>query len=404
LPMILDILFILMLTALSLYFVAHTSSQVPRCRHLFYRSLLFHTSISVFFCFFMTYNSDAGHYYTVAKDFVGDLSALNMPGTKFISLICYPFANSMGLSYLSVTLVFNLFGFVGLCYFYRSIYEQVRSSRKTVRYLDAFLFIPGLSFWTCSVGKDSLIFMGLGILMFSLSRLKNRVMLFFLALAIVFCARPQIFILIIASLVLSFLFSRNFLSLRSLLIFGGILAVGLYTKDMILARFGVADISNNVALQEYLDSRAQYNLEGGSSVDISQYGFFMKSFTYLYRPLFFDARNVTMLLSSLENLLYLCLTLHLLFKLPLLKLLKERRQYVNFVIPFFFMMLFVLSSTTANLGIAVRQKTMFMPLLLALYCLSFARRKRERGKRRVQPSPIVRCDAGSCRLSESPTG
>jgi len=91
----------------------------------------------------------------------------------------------------------------------------------------------------------------------------------------------------------------------------------------------------------------------------------VQMFTYLFRPLPFEARSVTQLLASLDNMLLLYL-LFVGFKA------RAKIKKLQFNGNRVFMWCYVgiswviLSMTTANLGIAMRQKWMFVPILIFL--------------------------------------
>ena len=59
--------------------------------------------------------------------------------------------------------------------------------------------------------------------------------------------------------------------------------------------------ADTASVESYIEKRQASNLEGGSSVDISEYSFPLQFFTYMYRPLFFDAQTIIALVVSAEN-------------------------------------------------------------------------------------------------------
>jgi hypothetical protein len=92
-------------------------------------------------------------------------------------------------------------------------------------------------------------------------------------------------------------------------------------------------------------------------------------FAYLFRPLFFDARNALALIVSVENLLML--VLFIVFFLPSASsMFKDSSFTMRYNVIFCLSTLILLSLTTNNLGIAIRQKTMILPSFLLLLALS----------------------------------
>ena len=91
-------------------------------------------------------------------------------------------------------------------------------------------------------------------------------------------------------------------------------------------------------------------------------------FTYLFRPLPYEAHSLLSLISSIDNLFLLFIFILSLFSL--LKLKKEKftlnhsKENRWFLLIFSVTTFIMLSSVTTNLGISVRQKWMFVPILL----------------------------------------
>ena len=107
-------------------------------------------------------------------------------------------------------------------------------------------------------------------------------------------------------------------------------------------------------------------MDGGLGVDIASMPVIMRMFTYLFRPLFFDVGGLFGVIIGIENLILLIAALagfYFFFKgyqssLPLFSRL--------FLVIYSIAMWFLLGNITANLGIALRQKWMFLPMILIL--------------------------------------
>jgi hypothetical protein len=123
------------------------------------------------------------------------------------------------------------------------------------------------------------------------------------------------------------------------------------------------DISDVTA---YFEFRQGHNLDGGSSVDIASMSVPIRMITYAFRPLFFHANGLLGLIVSFENLFQASL----IFCATYLIMRGKKSQLSRFALLFFtsftIISWFVLANTTANLGIATRQKWMFLPMLLVI--------------------------------------
>lgn len=96
----------------------------------------------------------------------------------------------------------------------------------------------------------------------------------------------------------------------------------------------------------------------------------MQMFTYLFRPLPFDAHSALALFTSIENTILLILFLYVLFKNKF-KLHAFVEGKHKWLLIYALLTCSMLAITTANLGIATRQKWMFMPILIYLLVYTF---------------------------------
>jgi hypothetical protein len=110
-----------------------------------------------------------------------------------------------------------------------------------------------------------------------------------------------------------------------------------------------------------------------------------RAFTFMFRPLFVDAPGVTGQVASVENLVLLgFMGLALASAWRVRGALRGFRVRFNVLhaLPAWIM----LAEVTANLGLAVRQKTMVLPSLLALSLLVLA--QAYPGRRAARPAAV----------------
>jgi len=130
---------------------------------------------------------------------------------------------------------------------------------------------------------------------------------------------------------------------------------------------GVEDGAGPAEIIEFVEKRQNYNQDGGGAVQISQMSLPVKMFTYLFRPTILEIRNLFSLAASVDNLILLLLVFAGSFALV-----KRSSHFVrsthnrHFLWIYVFLSWILLSMTTANLGIALRQKWMFVPMLIFL--------------------------------------
>ncbi|MFB8828532.1 hypothetical protein ACE0DR_02285 [Azotobacter sp. CWF10] len=143
------------------------------------------------------------------------------------------------------------------------------------------------------------------------------------------------------------------------------------------------------ALMEYVEGRQEHNMKGGGAVDISSMSLPMQLFTYLFRPLPFEATTVFAMAAALDNmiLLYLFVT----GGRAMLRRPAGRRYQENriFLWSYALVAWLMLAMTTANLGIALRQKWMFTPMLILLFLSALGTVRQQVRPASPPPSPVM---------------
>jgi hypothetical protein len=99
----------------------------------------------------------------------------------------------------------------------------------------------------------------------------------------------------------------------------------------------------------------------------------MKLFTFLYRPLFVDSPGVMGLVTSVENLILLFLTVQLIMNM--LQTWTKWNGFFQVGLFIFLLGALALAQVTGNLGIAIRQKAQIIPLFFMAYSYSVALRR-----------------------------
>lgn len=323
----------------------------------FYHS--FFSLVYLFFALKSGNRSDVIGYYLKAELLLADFK----PGTKaIIHLVSY--LHQIDLSIFGMFLVFNIFGFIGLSFFYAALKNVTENSSIGLRRLVLLLiFLPSVSFWSSGLGKDAISFMAIGMALYSALNFNKRFVLMMLAVALMLFVRPHIAAMMVIAIVASIALKKD-IPLMPRVIIG---AIGLISIAVMLP-FALnyagleADASN---LESYIEKYQGHNQQGGGAVDISSMPLPMKMFSYGFRPLPFEARSFVQLLASLDNMIILYL---LFLGLKARSAVKNLQLTGNRVFMWWYVGIswVLLSMTTANLGIAMRQKWMFVPILMFL--------------------------------------
>ena len=295
-------------------------------------------------------------------------------GSQFVNFLSGILVSVLGMGCFSTFIVFGFFGYIALLLLAHLLivyYPEEYGVEVNWRMVYIVLFLPSLSYWSCALGKDALAFLGCCLALFATVDLLRRKWLLFLAIFIMYMVRPQAAMCMLIAIALAILFSSDvtytFRVFMSLLMVVAMVFLLPYVIQYIGIERKGGDVGGYLAWSQEFG----YNGDAGSIV-ISDMAWPVRLFAYMFRPLFIDAKNVLMLLSSLENMLLLFLFV------------KCSREIVRIVVVgnnFLFryamvysaLMWVMLGNTTTNLGGAFRQKSMFLPALLALLVFAVAR-------------------------------
>lgn len=335
---------------------------------------LWHTAFCLFYFYYAINNvADSNGYYRMS---LGDQLSFSL-GTQGINYLTSLFSVGFGLSYGGTFLIYNIFGYVGMLAFASALQQVASGTSRLSRYvLLAIILMPGLSFWSAAIGKDALTFMGAGLATWAALDLGRRYPALVVSALAFTLARPHMAGILLASLTFALLFSQRVGFIKKSFLILLALAAAVPGVVFVLQFVGLGDATSAIDIDEYFTVRQGHNLAGGSSVDIAAMSVPVRLLTYMFRPLFFDAGGLLGLVVSFENSL-----LFLLVVMAFALRLRGRRSQLDmfsfmFYLIFTCVALFVLANTTANLGIAIRQKWMFLPMLLVLACSYIFRKGR----------------------------
>lgn len=300
------------------------------------------------------------------------------PGTKFIYFITLPLSQTLQLNFWTGCVIFSTIGFLGICYYLLLIVKHIEFNPKIfgVNVFPFLLFMPNLHFWSVGIGKDALMFFAITLFFYSISE-KVKWPGVLLALFITYFIRPHMtFILILATAITAILSSDIKTSSRFIVI--SFMLIGAYLmSDELMQFLKVEDLSYG-ALKEVGDFRMYHLSKGetGSKVDMANYPFPYKIFTFLYRPLFYDINNVLAIVASFENLFYLLLSFKL-FKANPIKHFSSAPFFIKAGVIALLASAVAFTGFLSNLGIILRMKNMvmFLLVLFVLFVISEYHRK-----------------------------
>ena len=325
---------------------------------------LYHVFFFIIYFAYAAFNaSDSKVYYHDALYFEGDLTKIFTTGTKFILFITTVLVK-LGLSYLSLMYFFSWLGFVGFVFAYLFFRENIIIDVKVFKKYDLLtllLFLPNMHFWTASLGKGSIIFMGLMVFIYALRFPQKRIVALLIGGFLVYMIRPHVMLFVLVGIMVGILTGRSRIGpgVRFLII---VVSVGFlyFAQNSILKVANLEESENVIAdFDQFAEEQSRRLVSTESGVDMSNYPLPFKFFTFWFRPLFIDSPGVLGIFSSIENLIYLLLFAKI-----------SNRRFLRFIVksPYlvktsfiiFILTSFALTFVMSNLGIIMRQKSMVM--------------------------------------------
>ena len=306
----------------------------------------------------LLYGNDSLLYYARAQE-----SNLNFNfGTSAVVYITYFLSQKIYLSFLSIFAFFNIIGTFGLIIF-DSIIREISRVPKNLNWIKNILvFLPSISFWSCAIGKDGIAFTAIIFFLWASLDIKKRLLFNFFSVMLMFLIRPHIAIIMIFSILIGFILSSKIKPLPKLFITLLISAITWYISIQALNYFGIDNINE---LNTFFDKRANINQSGSIEYNQNEYPLFLSMISYLIRPSIFDINGPLALFAALENtIISFLIFMTILYIIKGKRLPKNSPTSFTLLLTYFSICLVLLSSTTSNLGIAIRQKWMLMPIFI----------------------------------------
>ncbi|MEW5676322.1 hypothetical protein ABGT15_08420 [Flavobacterium enshiense] len=325
----------------------------------------YHMLFFVVYYTYALYNpSDSKHYYLLAYEAGSQWTEFFETGTKFVSFLAGPFVE-IGFSYTSLMLLFAWMGYVGFVYAYLLFKENIPMPVKVfnkIDFLTLILFLPNMHFWTVSLGKGAVIFMGLMVFTHAVRFPQKRILGLLIGGFFIYMIRPHVMLFVLVGVMVGLLTGRGKLStpMKILIVIASVGFLAAASQSIL----GVAKLegSENVVadFEQFAEKRSTgLSQSAGSGVAMSNYPLPIKFFTFWFRPLFVDSPGALGFFSSFENLIYLLLFAKILNK-RFLVFIRRAPYMVKMSGIVFLLSSFALTFVMSNLGIIMRQKSMVM--------------------------------------------
>jgi hypothetical protein len=310
-------------------------------------------------------------------------------GTELIPYLASFLTKGLNLGFLPTMMFFSMFGLMALQLFYAAFLKvggEILDMRWHLVFLS--LVVPSIGFWGSGISKESLVLLGLAIFCWALLKERRSLLYYGVGIALVTLIRPHIGVIMLCSLALAMLMSRGIRSGERLTILGiGAIMIAIVVP-LAIEYIGFGNISSLDDVSYRVETWARGYEDTEAYLNISDMPLPLQLVTYLFRPFPWEAGILTQYIAALQNVILLAilalLTPRLFARNSGLRTLPQMTFLIYATVA-----LLVLSSTTANLGIAARQKWMVvLPLLLALtHGLAQSKRREADLRQAAEPEP-----------------
>jgi hypothetical protein len=347
------------------------------CKIIFFNHLVF---AAVFFLndFFSIFNltpgSDSLSFYLNSDQKILFEKISFKSGHEFLYYFTY-FLKKINFDFISMNFFFGLVGSISILIFYGSISKYLLSNFDRYVVL-IFILLPSYNFWTSGISKDVLTAFSLSLMLLSFS--ENKIKLFILSLILISFTRLHLSLLILMALATS-----TFL----ILIFTLITKKEIYLfKLRIVKKYQVFLIMSLLIINFIIIKNFFYwnFLNLGETIKhfqsmylgknfIESTFFPLRIFEYLSRPYLWEENNLIIKFLSLENIILLFLLTYLILNFIKHFNLKIRPKIYDikvFILLSFVLILIFQITLTSNVGIAMRQKWVFLPGFIFIFIFS----------------------------------
>lgn len=299
-------------------------------------------------------------------------------GTAFVDRITGLFYVPYIPSMLGGFFLFSILAFIGQLFMYAAFRETTRP-RRLKWYAAVIFFVPAITYWPASLGKESLMFLGIGIATYGAAVLLNRggirpIVYMAIGLAFAGAIRPHVSALIIASLGGALVLAKaraGALGMGPFMRWAAILVVG--AGSIVLISFAAQEFNIDLQAGNITDQVDSFvtNVEdntskGGSEVEggavTNPLDLPGATLRVLFRPLPYEAHNLPAMASALESTAILLL---ILWRIPkIFKNLGRVRTDAYVLMTMIMTLGFVIMfSPFLNLGLMARERSMILPFL-----------------------------------------
>lgn len=289
-------------------------------------------------------------------------------GTGFMPYLTSLLTMTLGLGFLPSMMFFTFFALVStqICY---SIYLRMGGdgAGALIRILYLAAIVPPLGFWGSGIAKDAIVLLGVSLFCSGVTRTQSRLWWIVVGIVLVLLIRPHIGLIMVFAVAVGYVVAPDTSRRERFVILAGTGFAGAVLLPLTISYLGIGDLKSASDLNIQITSLAAGYEGTGSYVDITALPLPLQALSYLFRPMPWEAVSASQLAAAGQNLL-----IGFIFAITIPAFVRRRRDWrslqVATLLSYTAVALVVLAVTTANLGVASRQKWMVLvPLFIILF-------------------------------------
>ena len=318
---------------------------------------------------------DALHYYAYGEAFAGfvhggDIAAArsmiaDQPqiwGTQFLQTVTALVVTIVGPTIRGTSAVFALLGYGGVVLIARAAAAGFAGGR--IKPLVTFLFLwPSLWFWPSSIGKESLILLGIGLVVSGVTGARVRWSRFAVGVVLAFLVRPHVAALLVVGLAgAEVLGQRGALTAARLGRLAAVVAIAALVANNAAEQLGVGAAGGTEA---FMETRGSNTETGGSRIERPSGVLAVPTafVNVLVRPFPWEARNAMSLLSAFEMTSLWVFAWRRRRSLAVALRDWRRHRLLRTSLVFIVVLTLAYGLNYGNLGIIARQRVVIFPFL-----------------------------------------
>lgn len=291
-------------------------------------------------------------------------------------------------SLLGAFFIFGSIGFLGSIYYALTLKILLdRIAGLETRYLlnigqlnwpmTLLMCWPSYLFWSSGLVKDSFSFTSIAIILYTLvnPQLKiSNIIIFFVACTLGFFVRPYLFLIFITTAFIYLLLNSKQSLFVKIIMTLLLIYISSVLLPLVLHFSGISQLSTSAAAKYAIRQQAYMSIGTSISVPTHNPKLLILFLPYLiianlFLPLFIKAHNFIAIVSSIENTYLVWLVTNFIRNKIIWNELTQKIRILKFLLLYFLVGISFLGLISTNLGLAMREKIMYVPALLMIIML-----------------------------------